>query len=71
LSTPAEFPAVAVEPGSNKIYLVNRNNIAVIDGETNSSTIVADSNTVDLGAVAVNPLTHKIYVTNPFSNMSR
>ncbi len=60
--------AIAAEPVSNKIYLVNRNNIIVIDGETNSSTTVADSNTGDLGAVAVNPLTHKIYVTNPFSN---
>jgi DNA-binding beta-propeller fold protein YncE len=69
LTDPGGIPrAIAAEPASNKIYLVNRNNIVVIDGETNSSTTVADSNTTDLGAVAVNPLTHKIYVNNPFSN---
>src|SRR4029077_20926347 len=60
--------AVAVNPVSNKIYVVNNysNNVTVIDGATNATT------TVGVGssplAVAVNPVTNKIYVANAYTN---
>jgi len=58
--------AVAVNPVTNKIYVVNRgsNTVTVIDGATNATT------TVSVGteplAAAVNPITNKIYVANFF-----
>lgn len=60
--------AVAVNPVTNKIYIVNSgsNDVTVIDGADHSTT------DVDVGdspcAVGVNPLTNKIYVANFGSN---
>ncbi len=62
-------PGVAVNPGTNRIYVANfvSNNVSVIDGATNS--VVA---TVSMGngpeSVAVNPGTNRIYVANFVSN---
>jgi YVTN family beta-propeller protein len=70
------FPfAVAVNPVTNKIYVTNcgsecggsgsgNGNITVIDGATNSTTTVTDPNATAPNAVAVNPVTNKIYVGN-------
>src|SRR5207253_1569837 len=61
---------VAVNPVTNKIYVVNRdsNSVTVIDGATNSN----DTTTVTAGiapiAIAVNPVTNKIYVANSGSS---
>ena len=60
--------AVAVNPVTNKTYVVdsNSNNVTVIDGATNTTT------TVSVGlrpmAVAVNAVTNKIYVSNSGAN---
>ncbi len=59
---------VAVNPVTNKIYVVNQlsNNVTVIDGATNNTTtVVAGTQPFN---VAVNPLTNKIYVPNPSSD---
>lgn len=66
--------AVAVNPVTNKIYVANNNlfgfsnttagNVTVIDGATNSITTVTDPNAIAPVAVAVNPVTNKIYVAN-------
>src|SRR5438034_896025 len=60
--------AVAVNPLTNKIYVVNQGggNVTVVDGASNSTSTV----TVGAGpdAVAVNPVTNKVYVANHFSN---
>ncbi len=56
--------AIALNPSTNKIYVVNQNsnNLTVIDGATyNTSTVLTD-NAPD--AVAVNAVTNKIYVAN-------
>jgi YVTN family beta-propeller protein len=70
--------AVAANPVTNKIYVAsgpqptdqagNLGNITVIDGATNSTTTVTDPNANDPSAVAVNPVTNKIYVANFSSN---
>ena len=51
---------------TNKIYVANdgSNNVTVIDGATNATTTVADRNAYEPYAVAVNPVTNKIYVAN-------
>ncbi len=55
---------MAVNPVTNKIYVVNNysDSVTVIDGATNSTA------TVSAGrgpyAVAVNPVTNKVYVAN-------
>src|SRR5439155_920452 len=60
--------AVAINPVTNKIYVVNAgsNNVTVIDGATNATTTVA----VGLNPfyLAVNPVTNKIYVSHNLSN---
>src|SRR5260370_23725606 len=55
--------AVAVNPLTNKTYVVNKssNNVTVIDGATNATTRVSAGGAPV--AVAVNPLTNKIYVS--------
>src|SRR5579862_3343421 len=60
--------AVAVNPVTNQIYVVNYggNSVTVIDGATNTTTTLAvGSNPV---GVAVNPITNQIYVTNYYSS---
>jgi YVTN family beta-propeller protein len=63
--------AVAVNSGTNKIYVANSaaNTVSVIDGATNNTT------TVNVGvapnAVAVDSATNKIYVVNQCGNDSR
>jgi DNA-binding beta-propeller fold protein YncE len=68
--------AVALNPVTNKVYVLNNNiegfdsganasgNITIIDGATNSTTTVTDPNAINPIAVAVNPVTDKIYVAN-------
>jgi YVTN family beta-propeller protein len=58
------FPdAVAVNPVTNKIYVANlTDDVTVIDGATNGTTIVRVGAVPE--AIAVNPVTNKIYVTN-------
>jgi len=56
--------AVAVNPVTNKIYVANAgsNNVTVIDGATNATTLVpTGTNPI---AIAVNSATNKIYVAN-------
>ena len=65
-----EGPAgVAVDPGTQTVYVANRddNTVSVIDAATR--TVVA-SIPVDEGpfAVAVDPGTHTVYVTHPFGH---
>jgi DNA-binding beta-propeller fold protein YncE len=75
--------AVAVNPVTNKIYVANfghtslycgscfdYGSITVIDGVTNATTTVADSNAKFPVAVAVNPVTNKIYVANNWNGSS-
>ncbi len=60
--------AVAVNPVTGKVYVVNNSsaNVTVIDGATNTtSTVTAGNEPI---AVAVNPVTGKVYVANEFSN---
>jgi DNA-binding beta-propeller fold protein YncE len=69
-----ESVAVAINPVSDKIYVVNNNkagfsnttagNVTIIDGATNSTTTVTDPNAKAPIAVAINPGTDKIYVAN-------
>jgi len=56
--------AVAVNPATNKIYVVNQqgNSVTVIDGVTNSTRNVPTG--LGPNAVAVNSVTNKIYVAN-------
>jgi len=56
--------AMAVNPVTNKIYVVNSesNTVTVIDGATNSTATVSTGSQPH--AVAVNPVTNKIYVAN-------
>jgi YVTN family beta-propeller protein len=66
--------AVAVNPTTNKIYVANLGNlekngtdvgsITVIDGATNETTNLLAPNSVAPHALAVNPLTNRIYVAN-------
>jgi DNA-binding beta-propeller fold protein YncE len=75
--------AVAVNPATNKIYVANvghtslycgscfdYGNITVIDGVTNVTTTVKDPNAKFPVAVAVNPVTNKIYVANNWNGSS-
>src|SRR5262249_20323909 len=74
-STPLSDPnasapvALAVNPSTNKIYVVNcgSNSVSVIDGATSHITTVTDPNWSCPYAVALNPVTNKIYVRNPGS----
>jgi DNA-binding beta-propeller fold protein YncE len=68
--------AVALNPATNKIYVVNFGNykplegtgnqgsIGVVDGDTNSEILIRDPNAIGPHAIAVNPVTNKIYVAN-------
>lgn len=66
--------SIAVNPVTNKIYVANNSigvpfstnqgNVTVIDGATNAITTVTDPNAFTPVAVAVNPITNKIYVAN-------
>jgi DNA-binding beta-propeller fold protein YncE len=69
--------AVAVNPVTNKIYVANfgqapsacescrpNGSVTVIDGLTNTTTTLQDSNAKFPYAVAVNPITNKIYVAS-------
>ena len=60
--------AVAVNPVTNKTYVVNKmsNNLTVIDGATNTTATV-NTGTAPV-AIAVNPATNKIYVANSGGN---
>jgi len=65
----ATFPGarrVAVNPVTNKIYLVGGITAAggatVVDGATNTTTLVPTGSTPD--DIAVNPVTNKVYVAN-------
>lgn len=71
----AKFPcALAVNPSTNKIYVANGNygntTVTIIDGATNSTTTVVDPNAngnqliLPANAVAVNPITNRVYVAN-------
>src|SRR5207245_8581547 len=61
--------AEALNPVTNKIYVVNQNSnsVTVIDGATYgvSATVTAGTSP---SAVALNPLTNKVYVANSGSN---
>jgi DNA-binding beta-propeller fold protein YncE len=70
--------AVAVNGATNKIYVANvgfggpfgngdRGSVTVIDGATNLTTTVIDPNANGPIAVAVNPVTNKMFVTNFWS----
>jgi YVTN family beta-propeller protein len=56
--------ALSVNPASNKIYVANQSDddISVIDGNNNSTTLVSVQSEPD--ALAANPATGKIYVAN-------
>jgi len=66
--------AVAVNSVTNKIYVANNNmlgfsnttvgNVTVIDGATNSTTTITDPNAISPVALALNPVTNKIYIAN-------
>ena len=58
--------AVTVNPVTNKIYVANFNNIVVIDGATNTTSVVGIETTPI--AVALNPITNDIYAPNGTSN---
>jgi len=63
--TAGAYPiAIAVNPTTNKIYVVNQNsnNLTVIDGATYDTNTVLTGNVPN--AVAVNAVTNKIYVAN-------
>jgi YVTN family beta-propeller protein len=53
-----------VDPVANKVYVTNRgsDNVTIVDGATNSTTIVAAGTTPS--GIAVNPVTNRIYVAN-------
>ncbi|MGD0732538.1 MAG: Ig-like domain repeat protein [Terracidiphilus sp.] len=60
-------PGVAINPATNKIYLMNQTNgVTVLDGATNDTTTITAGNTPI--AAAVNPVTNKIYAVNEFSS---
>jgi len=67
---------VAVDSLTKFIYVANAGNsetgdpgnITVIDGATNATTTLRDSEGVSPSAVAVNSVTNKIYVANSGSN---
>ena len=63
--TAGSYPvAIAINPASNKIYVVNQssNNVTVIDGVTYKTNTVLTGGAPN--AVVVNPATNKIYVAN-------
>src|SRR3989454_176410 len=59
--------AVAVNPNTNKIYVIDDNGLQVIDGATNSVTSTIQVGNGPIG-VDANPTTNKIYVANSNGN---
>ena len=63
---------VVVNATTNKIYFAdiasNPGRVIVIDGTTNAMTTVTDPNGNGPTALALNPVTNKIYVANGYSN---
>jgi YVTN family beta-propeller protein len=59
---------VAVNPVTNKVYVVSEgsNDVTVIDGATNTATTVSAG--TQPAAVAVNPVTNRVYVANAISS---
>ena len=60
---------MVVDPGRNKVYVSNNakylsNSIEVIDGATNTSTILTDHKAFGPCALALNAVSNKIYVAN-------
>jgi DNA-binding beta-propeller fold protein YncE len=57
--------AIAVNTATNKIYLANQlgQNVLVIDGATNASTVISTPSH-DPSAIGTNPLTNTIYAAN-------
>ncbi len=61
---------MAVDPGRNKVYVSYshgffNNSIEIIDGATNTSTMLTDPKAFGPPALALNAVTNKIYVANP------
>src|SRR5260370_36032176 len=54
-------------PTQSYVANTNSNNVTVIDGATNATKTVTDVSAIKPVAVAVNPVTNKIYVTNELS----
>jgi YVTN family beta-propeller protein len=57
---------LAVDTATNSIYVVNQrsSNVTLIDGATDFTTTITDPNAFAPVAVAVDPITNRIYVTN-------
>lgn len=68
VQAPCWGEAGAVNPTTNRIYFVDGYGICVMDGATNSVSIVADPNAASPLNIAVNPVTNKFYVSNWSSN---
>lgn len=70
--------AVSVNPTLNRIYVANNGNdstdfgsVTVIDGSSNATTTVVDTNANEPSALAANPVTGEVYVANRLtSNVS-
>lgn len=61
----ATFPGahrVALNPVTNKIYLVGDTGVTVVDGATNATTLVPVGS--NPASIAVNPVSNKVYVAN-------
>ncbi|MCE9551643.1 MAG: YncE family protein [Betaproteobacteria bacterium] len=63
------FNMMAVNPATNKIYMVNSNTVLVIDGATNIVSTIATGIYPD--TMVVNPATNKIYVSNNIDSTIR
>lgn len=59
-------PGIVVDSGTNKVYVINQGsaNVTAIDGATNSTTTVTQPAVEFPFAVAVNDVTHTVYVAN-------
>jgi hypothetical protein len=57
---------LAVDTATNSIYVVNQrsSNVTLIDGATNSTTTITDPSAFAPVAVAVDPVSNRIYVAN-------
>ena len=55
--------ALAVNPVTNKVYVIDGNGLDVIDGVSNTLTITTPLASSSLTAIAVNPVTNFIYIT--------
>jgi YVTN family beta-propeller protein len=63
-------PVLAVNPLTNRVYTtaptsqITQDNLVVIDGATEALSSLVSQNTAGPNAIAVNPVTHKVYVAN-------